>query len=101
VRSEKEIGPGMKVGTPLSWWDPASRRVLLIRPGPEELRARWKFLCGVFRQRIPRMAPWWADEFTQILAGAARGPLFDFEVRCRMRQSVTELRRAVREVERG
>ncbi len=76
-----------------------TQRVLMPRPDAEELGFRIRLLWRLFGRRLAEMPPWTADEFSNLLLGAARGPLRDFEVRCGMLRLVQGLHRGARETE--
>ena len=78
-----------------------AQRMLVSRPDSEELGSRIRLLWGIFGRRLAEMPPWMADEFSNLLLGAARGPIRDFEVRCGMLRLVRGLHCAVRETEHG
>lgn len=64
----------MKADEPLRPWISAGRRAFCFRPGSEKFGVRIEFLWRLLGQRLAKTSPCMADEFTKILAGAARGP---------------------------
>jgi hypothetical protein len=90
----------MKLDMSASSWDVVARRTLLTRPSPDEFIGRVRFLWGLFGKRLAQMPPWMADEFTSFLAGVARGPRLDFEIRCGMQRLVLGLHQGAQEAER-
>lgn len=91
----------MKPNTSVFSWTSVAQRTLVSRPDSEELGSRIGLLWGIFGRRLAEMPPWEADEFSNLLLGAARGPIRDFEVRCGMLRLVRGFHRGVREAERG